>query len=108
MQASALGTINVKVIRELLTQGIDDWETSMPKMAETNMSCVVRKPVFKDSNQVRHKPGCTTTEHGWRLKISKLGSREIILCCDKIGADQLRCYLTAGLCLCIYKKKVLS
>ena len=28
----------------------------------TYMSLVVRKPVFGVSNQVRHKPGCTTTE----------------------------------------------
>ena len=29
-----------------------------------HMSLVVRKPVFGISNQVRHKPGCTTTEDG--------------------------------------------
>ena len=29
-----------------------------------HMSCVARKHVFGVSDQVRHKPGCTTTEHG--------------------------------------------
>ena len=29
----------------------------------------MRKPVFGVSDQVRHKPGCTTTEDGWRLEI---------------------------------------
>ena len=28
------------------------------------MSLVLRKPVFGVSDQVRHKPGCTTTENG--------------------------------------------
>ena len=43
------------------------------------MSLVVRKPVFGVSDQVRHKPGCTTTEDGWRLEISYLESRWIEL-----------------------------
>ena len=34
----------------------------------------MRKPVFHVSDQVRHKPGCTTTEDGWRLEISELVS----------------------------------
>ena len=29
-----------------------------------HMSLVVRKPVFEVSDQVRHQPGCTTTEDG--------------------------------------------
>ena len=29
-----------------------------------HMSLVVRKPVFGVSDQVRHKPGCTSTEDG--------------------------------------------
>ena len=28
------------------------------------LSCVVRKPGFRVSNQVRHKPGCTATKDG--------------------------------------------
>ena len=31
------------------------------------------------SDQVGHKPGCTTREDGYRLKISNLGSRGIVL-----------------------------
>ena len=41
------------------------------------MSLVVRKPVFGVSGQVRHKPGCTTTEDGYGLEISNLGSSTI-------------------------------
>ena len=40
-----------------------------------NLSLVVRKPVFKVSDQVLHKMGCTVTEDGWKLEISDLGSR---------------------------------
>ena len=43
------------------------------------MSLVVRKPVFGVSDQVGHKPGCTTTEDGWKLEISDLGRRGIVL-----------------------------
>ena len=43
------------------------------------MSLVVRKPVFGVFDQVRHKPGCTTTEDGLRLEISDLDSRGIVL-----------------------------
>ena len=31
---------------------------------QDHLSLVVRKPVFGVSDQVRHKPGCTTTEDG--------------------------------------------
>ena len=43
------------------------------------LSLVVRKPVFGVSDQVPHKSGCTATEDGWRLEISYLGRREIVL-----------------------------
>ena len=43
------------------------------------MSLVVRKPVFGVSDLVRHKPGRTTTEDGYRLEISDLDRREIVL-----------------------------
>ena len=43
------------------------------------LSLVVRKPVFGVSDQVPHKPGCTATEDGWRLEISDLDRREIVL-----------------------------
>ena len=62
----------------------------------------MRKQVFGASDQVRHKPGCTTTEDGWRLEILDLGSRGIVLSVyikDK-GADQLCSYSAADLRLC--------
>ena len=37
------------------------------------------KRVFGVSDQVLHKPGCSTTEDGYRLGISDLGSRGIAL-----------------------------
>ena len=43
------------------------------------LSCVMRKPVFRASDQVRHKLGCTATEDGLRLEISDLTSRGIVL-----------------------------
>ena len=43
------------------------------------MSLIVRKPVFGDSDQVRHKSGCTATEDGYRPEISYLESRGIVL-----------------------------
>ena len=46
----------------------------VPSTSSRQMSLVARKPVFGVSDQVRHKPGCTTTEDGWRLEISDLGS----------------------------------
>ena len=48
-------------------------------LAAYDMSLVVRKPVFGVSDLVRHKPGCTATEDGWRLEISDLDSRGIVL-----------------------------
>ena len=39
------------------------------------MSSVMRKPVFRVSARVQHKPGCTAREVGLRLEISDLGSR---------------------------------
>ena len=51
--------------------------TALPR--QSDMSHVVRKPVFGVPDQVQHKPGCTTTEDGWRLEISYLGSRGIVL-----------------------------
>ena len=71
----------------------------------------MRKPVFGASDQVRHKPGCTTTEDGWRLEISDLGSRgNDYPYSENKGADQLRGYREADLRLCfrICKKPVFS
>ena len=76
------------------------------------MSLVVRKPVFGVSDQVRQKPGSTTTQDGYRLEISDLESRGIVLylCSENKGADQLRSYCAADLRLYfrICKKPVFS
>ena len=39
----------------------------------------MRKPVFGVSDQVSRKPGCTTTQDGWRLEISDIAGRGIVL-----------------------------
>ena len=62
-------------------------------------------------NQVWHKhTGCTSTEDGYRLDISDLWSRGIVLCSKNKGADQLCGYHTADLrlCFCIYQSQVFS
>ena len=43
------------------------------------MSLVTRKPVFGVCNQVRLKPGCTTSEASYSLEISGIETRDIIL-----------------------------
>ena len=49
-------------------------------------------------DQVRHKPGCTTSEDGQRLEISDVGSRGIIL-----YMNQLICAF-----VCAYAQNVFS
>ena len=68
----------------------------------------MRKLVFRVSDQVRHKLGCTAIEDGQRLEISDLGSRGIVLCSENKGADQLCSYGAADLCLCfhLHKKQI--
>ena len=70
----------------------------------------MRKPVFGVSDQVRHNPGCTATEDGYRLEISDLESRVILLCSENKGADQIHGNHAADLCFCfcICKKKNLQ
>ena len=55
-----------------------------------DMSCIMRKPVFGVSNQVRHKSGCTAIEDGLRLEILDLERRIYYLCSENKGADQLQ------------------
>ena len=43
------------------------------------ISLVVRIPVFRASDQARHKPGCAATEDNQRPEISNLGCRGIVL-----------------------------
>ena len=38
----------------------------------------MRKPVFRVSDPVRHKPGCTAAEDGYRLEISDLVTAQLI------------------------------
>ena len=54
------------------------------------MSRVIRKLVFEVSDQVRHKPGCATTENGLGLEISDLARRGT--CSEKKGADLYLCF----------------
>ena len=61
----------------------------------------MRKPVFVVSDEVRHKPDCTTTEDSQKLEISDLRSRgNVYICSENKGADQLRGYRAADMCLC--------
>ena len=52
---------------------------SYEQISLCHMSLVVSKSVFGVSVQVPHKPGCTATEDGYKLEISDLGSRRIVL-----------------------------
>ena len=59
----------------------------------------MRKAIIGVSNEVRHKPGCTATEDGfkfWMKKEEGLYS----LCSKNKGADQLHGYSVADLNLC--------
>ena len=53
-----LGPMGARVFQRLVGYHIG-WVT-----IEDDLSLVVRKPVFGVSDQVPHKPGCTTTEDG--------------------------------------------
>ena len=68
--------------------------------SQKNMSRDVRKPVFGVSDQVRDKLGCAATKDSWRLEISDLGRRGIVL--SKALVADLR------LCFRICKKPVFS
>ena len=43
------------------------------------MKGIMRKPVFRVSDQVGHKVGCIATEDGKRLEISDLEGRGVLL-----------------------------
>ena len=47
--------------------------------AQLCLTCIMGKPVFGVSNEVQHKLGYTTTDNGWRLDISDLGRRGMVL-----------------------------
>ena len=60
----------------------------------------MRKPILGVPEQVRHKPVCTTTEDGWRLEISDLGSGEMYYPVAKTKA-LISCTVTAKL-ICVF------
>ena len=47
-------------------------------MALHDTSHLKKNPVFRFSDQVPHKPGCTVTEDVYRLEILDLGSKNIV------------------------------
>ena len=62
----------------------------------------MRKPVFRVSDQLRHKPGPTTTQDGLSLESLYLESRGLYcLCSENKGAEQLRGYREAKL-ICVF------
>ena len=69
----------IHVFRFPTRQQANSFYFALPIHPEDNVSHVVGKPVFGVSSQVPHKPDCTATEDGWRLEISYLGRREIVL-----------------------------
>ena len=80
-----------------------------PDFPHSGMSPSMRKPVFRVSYQVKHKPDCTITEDGLRLEFHIYEvDRVYYLCCLKKGADQLHDYLTADLCLCFHSMQKAS
>ena len=52
------------------------------------------------SEQVLHKPACTSTEKSQKHEISDLSTRGIVLSSENKGADQLRGYREADMHLC--------
>ena len=54
------------------------------------MSHVTRKPVFRVSDQARHKPSCTAKEDGLRLEFGVVGNRGIYYLCSENKNNYLR------------------
>ena len=81
-------------------QASDTYSINEPRVEKTNVLV---------SDLVRHKPGCTATEDGQRLRISDLESRRGLyyLCSENKGAGQLRGHREADLHLCCRICKVL-
>ena len=67
-----------------------------------NLSAIVRKPIFKVSDQVRHKRAVQLQkQYGWRFEISDL------YCLSRAnkGADQLHGYHASDVRLCFHMQK---
>ena len=47
------------------------------------MSRITRKPVFRVSDQARHKSSCTAKEDGLRLEFGVIGNRGIYYLCSE-------------------------
>ena len=56
-----------------------------------HMRHVMRKPIFGDYDQVQHKAGCTAIEDGWRLEISELGTRGIVISTYVVKVKEVIC-----------------
>ena len=65
----------MQIVKSDQTGQIESSLHANPKSFESRCE----KTGLRVSDQVRHKPGCTATEDGWRLEISDLGSRGIVL-----------------------------
>ena len=62
---------------------------------------IVRKSVFRVSDQVCHKPGCKPQKMAKDLKFQIQEEEGLFyLSRESKGADQLRCYQPADLSLC--------
>ena len=70
----------MRLICRIGTSFLPAFSTIMQKpKASLYMNSVVRKSLFRVSDQSQHKPGCTAIEDGWRLEILDLESRAIVL-----------------------------
>ena len=72
---------NSKIITDVVAieMTLRDVAASIIAVSAVDWRRVMRKPNFWVSHQVRHKPGCAATNDGWRLEISDLGRRGIVL-----------------------------
>ena len=61
----------------------------------------MRKPVYWFSDQVLHNLGCTAIEDGWRLEISDLDRRGIVLSIVAKTKALISCAVTAQL-ICVF------
>ena len=67
-----------------------------------SMSGIMRKPVFRVSNQVRHKPGCTATEDGLRHEIFGFRKkRDCTICVVKTNA-LISCACVTAQLICVF------
>ena len=63
----------------------------------TMLSRVTRKSVFGVSDHIRHKPGCSVTEDGYRLQISDLERKRGRTIYEAKTKAQISCAVAANL-----------